>query len=155
MYPTILGADEICEEYPFSHPKNRESDLKLMRNCLPRALAVLVTLISQHNKQNFQTPDLSVRDNEVTRPNNIFIEFPDVHGKETTMRYLVPNLEKFTEQPQFFIIGFFGNAMETSPVIKQIWDLDDKLVGAIPTFDGILAYPQSENSETTFSKKRK
>lgn len=140
IYPTILGADERCEEYPFSNPENKEIDLQIMRTGLPRALSVLVTLISQHNKQKYQTPDLLVREYEVTRPNNIFLEFPGVRGEETTMRYLVPNLEKFIEQPHFFIIGFFGCAMETSTVIKQIWDLDDKLVGAIPTFDGILAY---------------
>lgn len=156
VFPTILAADEIAKEYPFSHPETKEIDLKIMRARLPRILAVLVTLIAQHNKQKYQTPDLQVRENEVTRPNNIFIEFPDVSGKETSMRFLVPNIEKLTLLPHFYIIGFFGFAMEESSVVKQIWDLDDKLVTAIPTFDGILAYPvvpKAENEKTNESEK--
>lgn len=139
---SVLGADEIQKDHPFSNPENREVDLKFMKDNLPRALSALITLIAQNKKQNYGTPDLFVRDDKevvIARPNNIFIEFPDLQG-ETSMRYLVPNLNRFISMNKFFIIGFFGFKMETSTVIKQIWDLDDKLVGAIPTFDGILAY---------------
>jgi hypothetical protein len=111
-----------------------------MRAHLPRALAVLVNLIAQHNKEKFQTPDLREQGNVVTRANTIFLEFRDIRGEECNMRYLVPDLAKLRAQHKFFIIGFFSHALETSSVIKQIWELDDKLVNAIPSFEGILAY---------------
>jgi hypothetical protein len=126
MFPSILGPDEPCEEHPFARPENREIDLKYMHLHLPRALAVLVTLINQHKRRK--------------ATEKIFFEFGDVKGEGCSMRFLVPSMERLMAQSKFFVIGFFGFTIESSPVIKQIWDLDDKLVDAIPTFEGILGY---------------
>lgn len=127
MFPTILGPKEPCEEHPFAHPDNREVDLKYMRTQLPRALAVIVTLMTQQNRGG--------KFNKT-----VFYEFNDIHEEPCSMRFLVPSMDRFLAQPKFFVIGFFGFKMETSTVTKYIWDLDDKLVAAIPTYEGILAY---------------
>lgn len=70
----------------------------------------------------------------------VFLEFKDLEGKESDMRFLVPDMEKLLAQPKFYVIGFFGCKLPTSPVTPQIWALDDKLVAAIPSFAGIFAY---------------
>lgn len=95
---------------------------------LPRALAVIVTLMTQQKMVGRKNT------------NKIFYEFNDVKGDSCSMRFLVPNMDKFMAQPKFYVIGFFGFHMKQSPVAKQIWDLDDKLVAIIPNFEGILSY---------------
>ena len=142
-FPTILTGDEPCDAHPFAKPETREVDLRHMRMHLPRALAVIVTIIAQQNRAG---PLKSTK--------RIFFEFKDVKGEACSMRFLVPNMDRLMAQPKFFVIGFFGYKMETSTVTKQIWDLDDKLVAAIPTIEGILAYPRYENERSTKKKER-
>lgn len=152
-FPAVLDATEINETYPFTHPNKRDEDLNYMKAHLPRALSVLVNLISQQKRRGSKDGDLGgekdgadvlEKDGADAKPkkqnSKIFLEFQDINEANCTMRYLVNDLERFVAQPKFFIIGFFGFKLETSTVVKQIWDLDDKLVDAIPTFEGILAY---------------
>ena len=96
-----------------------------MHSHLPRVLGLISTLVTRKGRENTK---------------KIFLELQSVKGEVCSMRFLVPNLERLIAAPNFFIIGFFGFKMENSSVTKQIWDLDDKLVAAIPNFEGILAY---------------
>lgn len=127
LFPTILGPKETCDEHPFAHPDNREADLKHLRSQLPRALSVIVTLMTHQTRVG-------------KFKKTIFYEFRDVIGEACSMRFLVPNMDRLLAQPKFFVIGFFGFRQENSPVLKHIWELDNKLVAAIPNFEGILAY---------------
>ncbi len=157
IFPRILTANEICKEYPFSHPSSTVDDLKRMHDGLPRVLSVFSTLITQHTRtQHPQDIRKSKYYHSVQGDFKIFMEMDDWRKKgDTNMRILIPNLDRMMAQEQFFIIGFFGFKLPESPVTKQIWEFDDMLVAAIPSFSGIFAYhPSLPFRGVSFRQKR-